>query len=182
MKLKNMRTTNNWKEVYHSALVTVGKDKIREPSSDWKRSILLAEHSPIRLLSVSWEWHDLPYWVSVHLVRHKIGIEHFVRSQRTDRTGVDRGELPQGAPVVHAVAANAQALINISRKRLCKNASKETREAWQLVVDALWELEPELADRCVRECVYRGACTEIKGCGFDKKERFDFERRGYLRK
>ena len=69
---------------------TVGKDKGVYPTAAWKKKILLAEHSPIRLMQFAWKWSDLPYWVSVHIVRHKIGIEHFVSTQRTDRTGVDR--------------------------------------------------------------------------------------------
>lgn len=52
--------------------------------------MLLAEHSPIRKLIISWKWYDLLSWVSVHLVRHKFGVDHWVRTQRTDRTGIDR--------------------------------------------------------------------------------------------
>lgn len=35
--------------------------------------------------------------------------------------------------------------------------------------------EPELYSVCVRECVYRGRCTEMKSCGFDKTEQFKEE-------
>ena len=58
-------------------------------------------------------------------------IEHIVTTKRTDRTGVSRDELEQGSLVNHECDANAQALINISRKRLCHCASPETRKAWQ---------------------------------------------------
>ena len=109
---------------------------------------------------------DIPYWVSVHLVRHKIGVEHFVSTQRTDRTGIDRSELPQSAPVSHTMVINAQALINISRKRLCNQASSDTREVWRMVIDEVGKHEPELANLCVPECVYRGFCPEMKSCGY----------------
>ena len=42
----------------------------------------------------------------------------------------------------------------------------ETRAAWKAVVDAIAEKEPELAECCVPECVYRGFCPEFKCCGF----------------
>ena len=118
-------------------------------------------------------------WVSVHMVRHKIGIEHWVSTQRTDRTGVNRNELPQNSPVNHACEADAQALINISRKRLCNCAARETREAWQAVKNEVAKVEPELASCMVRECVYRGFCPEMFPCGFDKTKAFEKELKAY---
>ena len=114
-----------------------------------------------------------------NIVRHKIGIEHFVSTQRTDRTGVDRTERPQNAPVLHQCQADAQALITISRKRLCSGASPETRQAWQLVKDEVAKTEPELASCMVRECVYRGFCPEMHGCGYDKTEEYKKELERY---
>ena len=116
MQIAWLRHEDNWQDVKNAAMNTVGKDKGVYPTAAWKKKILLAEHSPIRLMQFAWKWSDLPYWVSVHIVRHKIGIEHFVSTQRTDRTGVDRTERPQNAPVLHQCQANAQALITISRK------------------------------------------------------------------
>ena len=114
--IKWIKTRDEWGEVKAAARSTIGKDGNGEyPSDDWKKSILLAEHSPIRKIRVRWKWVDLPYWVSVHLVRHKFGIEHWVSTQRTDRTGIDRTEKTQDAPVSHECEAYAQSLINISR-------------------------------------------------------------------
>lgn len=82
----------------------------------------------------------------------------------------------------HACEANAQALINISRKRLCSCASPETpetREAWQKVKDEVAKCEPELASCMVRECIYRGFCPEMFGCGYDKTEVFKQELEEY---
>ena len=81
----------------------------------------------------------------------------------------------------HECEADAQALITISRKRLCSSASPETRAAWQMVKDAVAQVEPELASCMVRECVYRGFCTEMFGCGFDKTEQFQKEREAYIK-
>ena len=171
--------TDNWQDVKNATMNTIGKATGAYPDSEWKHKLLLAEHSPIRKLHFSWRWEDLPYWVSVHFVRHKIGIEHFVKTQRTDRTGVDRNAAPQNAPVNHECEADAQALINISRKRLCSCASPETRAAWQQVKEEVAKVEPELARCMVRECVYRGFCPEMFGCGYDQTEAFQKELKEY---
>lgn len=102
-------------------------------------------------------------------------ITHWVRTQRTDRTGVDRSELPQGAFVEHEFEVNAQSAINISRKRLCYQASPETRQAWEAVVDKIHEEQPEIASCCVKECVYRGFCPEYYSCGYYKKDEYKAE-------
>ena len=171
---------DNWQDVKNATMNTIGKDKGAYPSSDWKRRLLLSEHSPIRKLHIGWKWSDLKYWVSVHLVRHKYGIEHFVSTQRTDRTGISRDEMPQNSLVNHECEANAQALINISRKRLCHCASPETRQAWQKVKSEIALVEPELASVMVKECVYRnGLCPEMFTCGYNKTKLFEEELKEY---
>lgn len=171
---------DNWQDVKNATMNTIGKDKGAYPSSDWKRRLLLSEHSPIRKLHIGWKWSDLKYWVSVHLVRHKYGIEHFVSTQRTDRTGISRDEMPQNSLVNHECEANAQALINISRKRLCHCASLETRQAWQQVKNEIALVEPELASVMVKECVYRnGLCSEMFTCGYNKTKLFEEELKEY---
>lgn len=167
MKVEFLNRVGSWRDVADAARTTIRKEKGQgEPSSKWKKTILLAEHSPIRKLLFNWKWLDLPSWVSVHFVRHKYGIEHFVSTQRSDRTGIDRSNQPQNAPVVHECFANAQAVMFMSRKRLCVQASPETRAAWKAVVNKISEIEPEIAECCVPECVYRGFCPEFKSCGF----------------
>ena len=165
--LKFLKVIGSWRSVADAARTTIRMPEgTKEPSPKWKKTILLSEHSPIRKLVFSWKWINLPYWVSVHFVRHKFGIEHFVSTQRTDRTGVARDANRQDAPVVHECFANAQALMFISRRRLCGQASAETREAWKMVVSAVAEKEPQVAACCVPECVYRGFCPEFKACGY----------------
>lgn len=181
MKIKWLKISGTWQDVKASARSTIGKDgEGAEPSDKWEKQIMLAEHSPIRKIKVAWKWEDLPYWVSVHIVRHKFGIEHFVSTQRTDRTGTDRTLKQQDAPVSHECEANLQALINISRKRLCNQAAKETREAWQAVKDEIAKHDSVIASCMVRECVYRGFCPEMKSCGYTQTEAFYEERREYI--
>lgn len=151
---------------YHAALLTEGKLADTNGTPDWHAKLYEAEHSPMRAV-LFWIVLEIPYWVSVHLVRHKIGVEHFVSSQRNDRqTAYDRTKAPQDAPVLHGMLINAQALVTMSRKRLCGKASPPTREAWEKVVRAIYYVDPMLAYRMVPECVYRGGrCHEFKSCG-----------------
>lgn len=169
-----------WGKVKRAARTTINREgEGQYPSDEWKKSILLAEHSPIRKIKFSWKWSNLKSWVSVHFVRHKIGIEHWVRSQRTDRTGINRDELPQGSLVEHECEADAQALINISRKRLCNQASPETREAWKEVIEELRLHDPVLASVCKAECVYRGFCPEMHSCGYADTQEYRNELADY---
>lgn len=179
MEVKVIDYRDAWQEVKNAAMNTIGYEDGKYPSSSWKWKILKAEHSPIRLIELTIRMKEIPYWVSVHLVRHKIGIEHWVRTQRTDRTGVKRDELPQGALVDHTIRANAQALISISRKRLCNQASRETRLVWEAVRTAVKEVEPELASVMVPECVYRGHCPEMRSCGFEESAKCQLKKTAY---
>lgn len=166
-KLKYLTQVTSWKRVLNAARRTVGKSPLdKEPSYSFKKKILLAEHSPIRLLEYDFSWEDIKQWVTVHLVRHHEGCEKFVHSQREDRRelSVPRDELPQGSLNDMDMTCNAQAMINISRKRLCSCASKETREAWGQVIEKLKEVDPVLAEVCVPECIYRGFCPEGDRC------------------
>jgi len=173
LTLKYVKTKSVWRDVADAARTTIRMEEgDKEPSSAWKRRILLSEHSPIRQMIFKWKWLNIKYWISVHFVRHKIGIEHYVSTQRTDRTGVSRDEIPQSAFVNHECFANAQALITISRKRLCRQASTETTAAWKLVLEEVKKSEPELFSVCVPECVYRGFCPEFKTCGYADTEAF----------
>ena len=75
----------DWERCKMLALNTIGKKYAGTEITDaWKHAILKAEHSPIRTLMFTIRL-TIPYFVSVHLVRHKIGIEHYVQSQRNDR-------------------------------------------------------------------------------------------------
>jgi hypothetical protein len=164
-KTEIIKIKGDWREVVDDCRATVGKESLgKEPSEAFKRGILMAEHSPIRDISVKWRWRDIKSWVATHWVRHKW--ECFVRTQRTDRTGVDRDDLPQASPVDFTGDANVQALIDTMRKRLCRQASVETRHYAEDLKQAIHVYEPEIADVLVPTCVYRGFCPEMNGCGW----------------
>jgi hypothetical protein len=81
---------------------------------------------------------------------------------------VDREELSQDEPVDFDGYANAQHLIDTMRKRLCFQASPETRELAEDLKHTLTIQCPELAEVLVPNCIYRCGCPEFKSCGFWK--------------
>lgn len=182
-KITRMEKVTLWKRALNAARRTIGKAPLnKEPSKSWEAKMLLAEHSPIRLVEFEWTWDSIKQWVTVHLVRHHEGCEKFVHSQREDRRTLDipRDELPQGSLNDMDMTANAQALINISRKRLCSCASKETREAWKQVKEAIRDIDPVMADKMVPECLYRGFCPEfMSSCGYSKTQKFQEDLKKY---
>ena len=170
-----------WQEIKDSALFTIHKSNGKYPDSEWKNKILMAEHSPMRDGRIIIELYDVPSCVIGHLVRHHEGFTPFVASLRDDRAQYDK--VPDRNTLNNLrFDGNFQAFINMSRKRLCNCASEKTREAWQMVKDAVAEVEPELANHMVRECVYRnGLCPEFSSCGFIHKEEFEKELKDYLK-
>lgn len=140
--------------------VTTGRENSRAQLD----ALYDCEHSPIRTQIFWIELLGIPSFVSVHLVRHKVGVEHFVRSLRDDRGG--QGNEGRDTPVNHVMLINAQALIQMSRKRLCSASHIRTRRVMAALRDAVAVVDPVLARFLVPECDYRGGwCHEMKSCG-----------------
>lgn len=168
-----VKQVTSWERVVDATRMTVDKGPLgKEPSDNFKRKILMAEHSPIRLLEFDITLKDIPHFVAMHLVRHKHGFEPFVATQREDRTGVPRNERKQTDLVNCQISLNAQALINVSRKRLCQCADKDTIKVWNAVREEVKKIDPIVASQMVPNCIYRGFCPEIQGCGFAKSGQF----------
>lgn len=160
-------TEDDWQTVKLLALNTMGKTymKDKEMSQELKAKYLRSEHSPIRALQFIIKM-EIPYYVSTHLVRHKYGVEHFIQSQRNDRQDkYDRDQAPQGALVSHIMLVNAQALMAMSRKRLCGKADKTTQKVWRTVVKKVLETNPEFKEVLVPNCEYLHSCPEFQSCG-----------------
>lgn len=152
--------TGSWKNVKNKCRTTVNKQYSEiEATSKFKKDLLISEHSPIRLINVDWSWEEIEYWVSTEWSRHKF--EKFISTQRTDRTGIDRNVKPQGSKVNFDGYANAQHLIDAWRKRLCGCATPEVRTLARDFKIKLHDIEPELADMLVPNCVYRCGCPEF---------------------
>ena len=168
-------TEEDWAFCKECTLNTVGKIMVNAPTDEWKIKLLNSEHSPIRTLWFAFKM-EIPYWVSVHLVRHKIGVEHFVSTQRDDRNAgtASRADAPQGTLVSHLMYINAAELVQFCHKRLCAQASPETREVAIAIVKEVLKTNPEFKSVLVPLCEYRnGLCTEFKPCGRFNKNKND---------
>ena len=166
IKLIRYPTNEDWKRALLLARETQGKESDLLPSFAWRVKLINSEHSPLRTLMFTIEMKDIPYCNSVHFVRHKFGVEHYVKSQRSNK---NRGDEPQNAPVNHIMDINAQALIFMARKRLCYKADKTTREIMMMIKNKIIEVCPEFEEFLIPDCVYRGGiCHEFKSCGLNE--------------
>ncbi|MCL1887823.1 MAG: hypothetical protein FWF96_03000 [Kiritimatiellaeota bacterium] len=147
------------KNLRDACAITMGK----QASAATLEKMYACEHSPIRT-QVFWiEMRGIQSFVSVHFVRHKIGVEHYVKSLRDDRGG--GGGETRESPVDHAMFINAAALIQMARKRLCAQSHAETRAVMREIKRAVADADPALAPFMVPECEYRGGvCHELKPC------------------
>lgn len=159
--------SDSWIRVKNHCRTTVNKQFTdKEPSTEFKKKLLISEHSPIRCLEIDWTWENIPYWTSTEWSRHKF--EKFITSQRDDRMvdDVPRGKKPQDAPVNYDGYANAQNTIDSMRKRLCYKSTQEARLLAEDFKRTLHEVEPEWADVLQKNCVYRCGCPELETCGY----------------
>ncbi len=147
--------------VQRAAEMTTHGQPVKAPLRAWYAT----EHSPVRARMFWVELHGIPSFVSVHLTRHKIGVEHFVQSMRDDRGGAGDAEVTRLTPVNHGMLVNAQAIITMSRKRLCFKSHQKTVATWQRLRHAMKKDDPILVPFMVPECVYRnGFCPEFSEC------------------
>lgn len=170
-KITNITKVNaDWIDVKNACRTTVNKEPTSNvPSEEFKRKLLISEHSPIRLITIRWRWETIKSWVATHFSRHWLGWDKFISTQRNDRVdnNIDRNKSPQDTIVSMDVNANAQSLINVSRVRLCYQASDETRLYMEDVKKAIKDAgQKELSDVLVPNCIYRGGCPEFTPCGY----------------
>ena len=70
MRVEILSVKGTWRDIADACNTTIGIDPgDKEPSDKWKRTILRCEHSPIRKMYFNLKLHDVPSYVSVHLVR-----------------------------------------------------------------------------------------------------------------
>lgn len=161
MKITAKRTTddNLFREACES---TLRPGQVSKVSFE---KMLRCEHSPIRARMYWVRMEGIPTFVSVHLVRHHVGVDHFVMSNRDDRGGDGDDNVTRNSPVTHSMHINAQALIAMSRKRLCLNSHKKTVAVWTKVRKTIAAIDPEMGKFLLPECAYRnGLCPELRQC------------------
>lgn len=169
IKVEILRSPSDedWKRCKMLALNTMGK-KYSGSEIDvfWKRKMLKCKHSPIRTLMFTIKM-TIPYYVSTHFVRHKIGVEHYVQSQRNDRqSSYDRELATQDAMVVHIMDVNAEQLMFMANRRLCGMADKTTRFVMAMICRAVEEKNPEFAGNLKPMCELLHECPEFTSCGY----------------
>ena len=163
-----IKIKGDWEEVVNDCRMTVSKGELgHEPSKEFKKAILISEHDPIRDIEVKFRWANIKYWVAMHWKTHIWRSR--TNTQRNDRQdNYDRNKAPQDSPVEFIGDANAQHLIDTMRKRLCFMASSETRKYAEDLKETLRQVEPELSDVLVPNCIYRCGCPENGKCKFFK--------------
>ena len=161
MKTELLKVKGDWQDVVDDCRATVSKPPLgHEPSTKFKREILMAEHTPIRDIIIRWRWPSIKSWIATHFARHH-HLEPRISTQRNDRQNkYNRDEAPQAALVEMNVEGNVQACIDMERKRLCRQAHNETRNYAEDLKRITHEIEPEIADVFVPNCIYRGGCPE----------------------
>ena len=144
----------------------------KKPNFNTWRKMLTARHSPIRAVMYRFYVFDVPSWVTVHYVRHSIGVQFYVLSQRKNP---QRGAAPQETLVDMIFDVNAEALMNIAEKRLCSKAALETRQLCLKIKNELAASEDRydniLAEKMETPCLKYCMCFEPEPCErFKEKE------------
>jgi len=170
-------------DIRYAALATKGKLSLQSPK-DMERfamEAVIAEHSVLAEARIRITDDNCRSDVVSHLVRHTKGHpRHYVQSKRPDWTGEPRPS-SSSAPRIYVSTWPADALLAMSRQRLCHLASKWTR-AWAMNVKVAFrgvfgdndnEDQAEFAWAMhygmVPSCIYRGGCPEGKRtCGYWK--------------
>lgn len=160
----------DWKAIKNECRQTVNMgDSTKEPNDEWKKKLLICRHSPLRIGTVLFHFEDIPYYVMGHLVRHVHAVP-FVGTSREDRTGVPREERRQTDLVNFDMYMNIEELMNISERRICMCADKETIKVWRAALMAVKELDENIYWSNVPQCVAHGGCIEpFSNCNFYDK-------------
>lgn len=139
------------------------------------KMIYLWMHSPIRTQMFEIYMEGIPSFVATHFVRHA-HMTPFITTCRTDRGGSN--DLGRMAPVDMRMFINAESLITMAGKRLCFQSSRETRMVMEMLRIRVGEIDPDLEDHMVPNCVLQGGyCREPKICGkYPYVKRYDPQR------
>lgn len=173
LEIEMVGTWNDWRDMADACRTTIRMDRGNKPITEkYAKTLYGCEHSPIRLKWYRFKVKNIPYWIAMHFRTHKIGIEHFISTQRDDRTNVDREQSPQDALVDWEFIVNTNAIIFISRRRLCSGAHWKTRYVWKKILEVIKEDDAVLVSMCVPDCVYRGHCFEHFSCDYHHTEAF----------
>lgn len=165
--LVDIELLTDWQLIADMAAFTQGM-KSFEINEQFLRDAIISRHSIIRAAIFRITVFGIPYFSHVHFVRHSVGHDHFVRSQRPDSmnpVGYNRETAPQNAPVDWSDIINMEALFTMMGRRLCKQADPVTRSVAQEIKwsflnhrDAFMNL---VGEYCLPLCEWMGGyCPE----------------------
>lgn len=93
-KTELLGVKGSWREVVDDCRATVGKESLgHEPSEQFKRNILIAEHSPIRDIRVRWRWRFPLRWRGRNARSPTCGSSYRLCSRRFRKRGRDDGRV-----------------------------------------------------------------------------------------
>jgi len=170
----NVKMLTNPYAILDDAMFTQGRKPIYGNIAHFYKQAIISEHSPLRSVLYRVDFYGIPYYAHVHLVRHHVGVQPIARSQRPDAMNpvdYDRNKAPQDTPMDLRLILNAQAILNIAKKRLCLKADQVTYRAVKLMKEDLAQskalFSQLLANACRPACEWQGnICHEVfKPCG-----------------
>ncbi len=135
----------------------------------------LDRHSPINEIKLTFIV-VVPDRVHTHIRTHNVLQRHYVCSTSRPDWTIANGEYRLVKFVVDLSRA-----IEISERRLCKEAWKETRIAWGHMMDTVEDSLPQVAMFCKQPCVQRGMCTNVRSsCLYTNTAKYLSERKKLL--
>ena len=126
-------------------------------------------HSPMRSVEYRFYLWGIPSYVATHFVRHHVGVQPYVKSQRDDRNkhAIPRSEQHQGTPVNMILDINVNSLLDMAKARLCGKADEITR-AWMVAMRTILtnmdEYDQIVAKWMRPPCEWHNECFEFKSC------------------
>lgn len=185
-KTKITKYNVDWLSIKDACMQTISKQAKTMPPNEWRRKLLISQHSPLRRGIISWKWDNIPFYVMGHFVRHHVGCTPYVATSREDRTDIPREERKQTDNVSMQMDANVQSLIDMSMKRLCKQSDKVTIEYMEALKDAIKEYDETISWALAPSGIYKCGCPEKFGnCTYctsilkqmPQEDLFDIEKR-----
>lgn len=154
---------------------TTGKSmyEMSYPKLETWYKMLLSPHSSHRAVIYRFYVEDIPYNIHVYLIRHHVGIQPHVYSQRDDKRKMGRTERdakPQDEPITMCFDVNAAALLQIAQRRLCYQSHYRIRTLMELIKIGLIKhgdkYDQVLGRLMMQPCLWNpGICPEPKSCG-----------------
>ena len=168
----------NWNEAVNSARTTVRKKYItKDPSYEFKKKLVIAEHSPLRTIIYRLYDDTCDRRVALHLIRHINGTIPFLGTTRDDIVGENNKN-----GITFTFYFNFQSLINMSKERLCFRAASYTRNYMLEIIEHIKELDGDLLTNVlVPKCIYRGFCPESNCCGFVNTDNYKIQYATYMK-